>query len=486
MNETSAYSFDQNKDSNLNNLNPKFDFEKSITSGEIKYEDELIDSKNLTDEKEDNNTFPLEVFPPEVQQIIKDTNKNLNYPIDFIGSSMLFATSIAIGNTTKVEIKKGFQEGAGMYMAIVASPGTNKSHPLTFALQPIIEKDKKSYRHYEEQKKEYDNFFGLPKKERDPELEEPVRPFWQKHIVSDFTPEALTEVHKYNKRGIGVYVDELAGWYKNFNRYTNGSEMEFWLSVWSGKPISIDRKTNEPVFIPLPYISVGGTIQKGILNLLAKDSRTQNGFLDRILFVMPDSIQKTYWNEAEINIESINNWAQIITNILNLSYDLDESLNPIPEILRLDPEAKRLLYAWQKRNTDQCNNAESETISGIYSKLEIYAVRLALILEIMNWACGNSEKVDISTKSMDGALKLIEYFKKSALKVHSIISNNNPLEKYPVNKQELYNALPDNFTTEQGLQIAKNLGEPARTFGRFLKEKELFICPKRGHYEKRI
>ena len=68
--------------------------------------------------------------------------------------------------------------------------------------------------------------------------------------------------------------------------------MEFWLSVWSGKPINIDRKTGEPVFIPLPFISVCGTIQNGILNELAKDSRTQNGFIDRILFVMPDNLEK--------------------------------------------------------------------------------------------------------------------------------------------------------------------------------------------------
>ena len=67
--------------------------------------------------------------------------------------------------------------------------------------------------------------------------------------------EALAEVHKFNKRGIGVYADELAGWFKNFNRYNKGSEMEFWLSQWSSKPINIDRKTGEPVFIPYLYFS---------------------------------------------------------------------------------------------------------------------------------------------------------------------------------------------------------------------------------------
>ncbi len=73
-------------------------------------------------------------------------------------------------------------------------------------------------------------------------MEMPDKPAWQKNLLSDYTPEALAEVHSYNKRGIGVCVDELAGWFKNFNKYNKGSEMEFWLSAWSRKPITIDRK----------------------------------------------------------------------------------------------------------------------------------------------------------------------------------------------------------------------------------------------------
>ena len=51
---------------------------------------------------ENNNIFPFEVFPPPVQKIITATNESLNFPIDFIGTSMLYAVSVAIGNTYKV------------------------------------------------------------------------------------------------------------------------------------------------------------------------------------------------------------------------------------------------------------------------------------------------------------------------------------------------------------------------------------------------
>lgn len=263
------------------------------------------------------NPFPIEVFPLRVRQIISDTNENLNFPIDFIGASMLFAVSVAVGNSHRIEVKTGWVESAVLYLAIVARSGTNKSHPLSFALNPIIEQDSKSYRAYEQQRQEFDRVVNLSKKEKEVQgVDEPTKPVWEKYILSDFTPEALAEVHKFNKRGIGVYVDELAGWFKNFNRYSKGSEMEFWLSAWSSKPINIDRKTGEPVFIPLPFISVAGTIQNEVLNELAKESRTQNGFIDRILFAIPDSIKKEYWNDTDINPATIESWHNIISTLL--------------------------------------------------------------------------------------------------------------------------------------------------------------------------
>jgi hypothetical protein len=433
------------------------------------------------------NSFPVEVFPLPIQQIIRETNEHLNFPIDFIGASILYAISVAIGNTHKVEVMKGYEQNAVLYLAIVGRAGTNKSHPLTFALNPIEERDKRTYRQYEAEQKEFEIIANLSKGEREKRsYDEATKPTWKKFIVSDFTPEALTTVHQSNKRGIGVYADELAGWFKNFNRYNSGSEMEFWLSVWSGKPINIDRKTGEPVFIPLPFISVAGTIQNGILSELAKDNRTQNGFIDRMLFVIPDDLQKTYWSETELSPTIIQSWEQIISRLLDMPLDYDDTNTPQPKTLRFSPNARKVLFEWQRDNTDQSNKPENEAICGIFSKLEMYAIRFALILEMMRFACGESAKDAISVEAVNGALKLVEYFKQSAIKVRSVISNINPLDKLPIDKQTLYKALPKQFTTETGLQVAKSLGVAERTFKRFLTKQNLFSQLKRGEYQKLI
>ncbi len=432
------------------------------------------------------NTLPVDVFPLPVQEIITATNESLNFPIDFIGASILFAISVSIGNTHRIEVMKGWSENAVLYLSLVGRAGTNKSHPLSFALRPIEEHDNQKFQKYQRERREYDDVVNLTKKEREQQgYSEAVKPVWEQYLVTDFTPEALGEVHKFNKRGVGVYADELASWFKNFNRYNNGSEEQFWLSNWSGKSIRINRKTSDPVFLPMPFISVVGTIQPSVLNELAQN-RTENGFIDRLLFVMPDNLKKEYWSENELNPVIVQNWKTIISRLISLSVKENEEYTPQPEILRFSPEAKLLLFEWQRKLTDLSNKPENEAISGIYAKIEMYAIRLSLCLEMIRFACGKSQKQTVGIEAVQGALKLVEYFKKSALKVHSIIYDTDPVNKLPIDKQKLYDSLPESFTTNEGVQIAQKMEIAERTFKRMLANKDLFINNKRGKYEKTL
>ncbi len=465
-------------------LNPVFDALNSPVT--ILNHVEQLQKDREAEKKAKTNPFPVGVFPIPVQEIITATNESLNFPIDFIGASILYAVSVAIGNTHRIEIKNGWYENAVLYLSLVGRAGTNKSHPFSFALKPIEQRDNLKFQKYQREKKEYDAIVNLTKKERTQQGDdEPVKPIWKQHLVTDFTPEALTDVLKFNKRGLGVYVDELASWFKNFNRYNKGSEEQFWISNWSGKSIRINRKTTEPTYIPLPFISVAGTIQPGVLHELA-ENRTENGFLDRLLFVVPDNLKKDYWSETELNPEIVENWQTIISNLLDVSVIQDETHNPQPEVLRFTPEARQLLFQWQRELTDLSNKPENEAISGIYAKIEMYAVRLALCLEMLRFACKDGNKQAVGIEAVQGALKLVEYFKKTAFKVHHIVSNTSPLDKLPTDKQTLYNALPECFTTSEGVQIAENMGMAERTFKYFINNQKIFCKLKRGEYEKRF
>jgi hypothetical protein len=146
--------------------------------------------------------------------------------------------------------------------------------------------------------------------------QEPVR---KRFLVSDVTPEGLSYIHAQNKRGLCLWTDELSAWFKNFNRYNNGSEEQFWLSVFSAKTTISDRRSSKSsIFIKRPYISVIGTIQKKILSELAKGERSSNGFIDRILFVMPNLQQKARWSDRELPDNIERDWQAIIQHLIDM------------------------------------------------------------------------------------------------------------------------------------------------------------------------
>ncbi len=259
--------------------------------------------------------FPVSIFPSRIQRIIREVHECHSYPTDYIASSILTAIAVGIGNTHLVQIKQGWLESPILYMALIGRPGANKSHPLSFAMKPFLDFDYQQNQEYEKAYAEYERQMCMSRKERTENGYEqfPMEPVRRRFLVSDVTPEGLSLIHAQNKRGLCLWADELSAWFKNFNRYNNGSEEQFWLSVFSAKTTISDRKSaKSSIFIKRPYISVIGTIQKKILGELAKGERSSNGFIDRILFVMPNLQQKARWNDKELPADIEQEWHAII------------------------------------------------------------------------------------------------------------------------------------------------------------------------------
>jgi hypothetical protein len=447
-------------------------------------DDPLIKTlQSLNDVDISDDDFPITVFPQAVQRIIEETNRTLKYPKGFVSAAMLFAASTAIGNSHRIVVKNGWTESAVLYLVNVGAPGTNKTHPTKFALEPLLQLDLESYKRFKKQKQEFEELSTITKQEREQEgMPQPIRPVWQKNLVSDFTQEALVKTHESNPRGLGVYTDEVMTWINNFGRYTKGSENQFWLSNWSQAPINVDRKGDDGISIEKPFVSVIGSIQPSMLSELAGGNRGNNGFLDRILFVYPENVKKESWSSDELDPTVPKRWAEIVRRITSLAYHRDVNGNFKAIEIMLSSEAREILFEWQKKNTDLCNGSE-ERLASIYSKLEIYVCRLTLILQILKWGCTEGDKDAISAENAENAIALIEYFRRTALSVHSILTES-PSEKLPEDKKAVFQALPDRFTTGEGLAAAKASNMNERTFYRLLDEKAFFKKIRHGLYEK--
>lgn len=444
------------------------------------FENLAKETEKLTKDFYLQNSFPAHAFDSSIQDVINGTSGAMNFPKAYTGCAVLAAASHAIGNTFHIRVKGSWTESSCVYMMLVGPPGANKTAPIKYALSPIQNRDKKLFSEYKKEKTKYDSLFESWKQSK--HGEKPVEPEFCKNIVNDFTIEALMKLHDTNQRGILVYSDELAGWLNRMDRYNKGGEVETYLSNWSGGAIAIDRRSHTPLYISKPFISIVGGIQKGVLARVLSGVRSENGLLDRILPAVPDTFKKQYWPFVSMDETLTEYYNDIIETMLDWKQNCDQDRVPNPTVLEYDELAKDVLINWQKMNTDRANQTHDETRQGVYSKMEIYVSRLALILECISAASKRQKPLSISENSINGAIALTEYFIICSFKVRDLIAS--PADRLPDDKRALYEALPEQFSLQEGLEIALDGAIPERTFKRFVADSKLFSHPKRGFYSK--
>lgn len=431
--------------------------------------------------------FPLEVLPPKMQRIALELLSGCGFPLDYTASAMLAAISVAVGNTSRVEVKRSWQESAIVYMALVGRPGANKSHPLTFAMRPLVNADWKNNQEFQRQYSRYQQAIAMTKKERiEAGFDEyPMEPIRRRCLVSDVTQEGLSVIHAQNPRGVCLVADELATWFKNFNRYNSGSEEQFWLSAFNGKTTMSDRKnSSNSIFIKQPFISVVGTIQRKLLAELANGERASNGFIDRILFATPQTDSKPKWSEDDVRDDLDEEWETLLSRLLGLTFTLDEQGEPQPSVLRFAPTAKKRLFAWQHENADMCETEQSDTVVSFFCKLEIYAIRFSLLLRMARWAASDEPltPTEIELENVEGAIRLAEYFRRNALEMLTCVSHERLNDLH----RAVYDALPNEFATADGIKLAEKFGMREHTFKMFLSRNlnTLFKRMRVGYYRK--
>ena len=428
--------------------------------------------------------FPVEIFPTMIRGIIWKMKEVLTYPVDYTASSMLVAIAMGIGNTHVLRFKSEWTVKDILYMALVGRPGANKSHPLRTILRPYFDFDSEQYRKFCDELNHYNKVMSMNKKKRieqgyETEATLPIR---KRFLVSDITQEAMAKALSENRRGICLYMDELQGWVKNFTRYNNGSEEQFYISLFNGNSYISDRKGNSNnICINDPFSCIVGTIQPGILIDMLKGGKSDNGFAERILIAIPEEQEKSYWNDADMDVSYYRDWDNVIQKLIHMDITTDETGRVIPKMLEYEPEAKKLLLEWKHNWTDMINEEESDKKKGIYSKFEIYIHRFCLIIQVCKWLCneGTADKVDFDTVTK--AIKLIDYYKETALQVHDMMKGIF----LTIKQKELLDKLPEEFSRAEGLEIAIQLNWNPSTYDRFLKKLiGDYLIHRHGHYQK--
>ena len=431
-----------------------------------------------------NPDFPIHIFPQRLEQIITSYCSTLNLNKDYAAVTVLYAFSVALGGHYSLTVKRGWIELPTLFVALVGKPGINKSGPISIFTQPLEKLEKDLFKRFLD---EYSTFKkGRSAKKENGDLsaitDEPVR---RQLVIKDATQEAMLKALYDNPHGFAGIYDELAAFLKSFNKYkSGGGDEEVMLSLFSGKSISVNRKSSEPIFIEKPFVSIIGSIQPQVLINLLGNNKIDNGLTHRFLFAFPDHVIREDLSDDDVP-EYIEELYQTFINRILISDFLQAEGYPARKIT-LSKGGYEAYKIFRRRINETINNEKSDAISGIYAKLDTYSLRIALILHVIRTGCKEPEinPYQVSAETFGKAVELIEYFEHNALKVFKLMEKfRDPLKDYPMEHKIIYYQLPYSFTTGAAWEIAKEKVS-RRTLFNILSDEYLFTKLRHGIYEK--
>jgi hypothetical protein len=385
----------------------------------------------------DAEEFPLDALPLTVRQFVREATASLGCPIDYLGLSTLAAVSAAIGDTRRIVIKKDWTEGAAIFGMIVGGPASKKTPAMNMALRPVRERQMAHKAEYERQKEEYEAALGAHADavKDDPDARKPERPTLKRTYADDTTVERLADILNENRRGVLIIKDELSGWLGSMNQYKQGgkgADRQFWLSVHTNQPVSVDRKsTVEPVIVAHPWVSVIGGIQPEVLPDFGKDRG--DGLIDRFIAVYPKP-QLGRWSDAEISDHVREEYARTLGSLYKLRHANDDE-DPFPARVPMTNEAKSLFIAEYNRLHEELEAPGfPQRLRPAWGKLEAYLARFALIIAMSRIAeLGNQGQAGVAEKitreDMAGAAGLLAYFKNHVRRVYTGLYGDSPADR---------------------------------------------------------
>jgi hypothetical protein len=345
--------------------------------------------------------FPLDTLPPKVRAYVEAAADSLRVPPDMVAVPLLGLAGALIGNRLHLVLKNSWREYLTLYLAIVARPGAAKTPALGLAQWPLDALQKAAYERYTERMAVYDDELEAWRQSKN--LEKPEKPQLRHYFSTDLTVEALAGMLA-GAPGVAIIRDEISGWVAAMDQYKGGkgSDRQQFLSLWSAQTLKVDRKgSGGSVYVPKPVVCVVGGIQPDLVGTLHDAARRRDGFVERVLPLVPD-VEPALWTDAAPSTELYRD-VQAVFEALDRLERTDDGYG-----VNLSPEALESWKAWVDENAGLVKAADG-LAEGFYAKLPAHVARFALILHAL-WNPHDPRPM-LNAARMEDAIELGEFFR---------------------------------------------------------------------------
>lgn len=361
--------------------------------------------------------FPTDALPAVVAAYVRGHAAALNVDEAAVAVPVLPALAAAVGNSYEAEPKRGWRERAAVWACLIQPSGTLKSQSVFVAVAPALALEREAAERYRAERDEYEGNLSqwneLTKAQKR-ETPKPPAPERVRYRTGDTTIESLGAVHADAPRGVLGYRDELSGWLGSFDRYARGdADMANWMEMCGGRPVVIDRKSSERgvLYVEAPNVSMVGTIQPSTLAAKLGPGHFASGFAARLLLTEPPTRPRR-WNSAAASVE-----------VDGAYHDLVRRLYREPNgsgVLPFGPEAVGLFAAFYDENGATLGRLPDGPLRASLSKIEGYAVRLALVFHLCDAVTRRAAPGEVSAEAVERAVVVARWLRYEQARVYRL------------------------------------------------------------------
>lgn len=375
----------------------------------------------------DTPTFPLHVFPDAIADQADQIADELQIPVDLPAMLGLTALSIATHRNVAVTVQGAWTEALNTYLVTAMPPSAGKSPAYKQMLKPIedwetelIEQTAPEHDRIETTRKiltkQQAKFIDKGETASALSVGDELRALPTISIpqitADDVTPEKIPPMIADNGGHIAIISPEGGLFDMMTGLYGDKSKLDPYLKGWSGDKIKVNRIGREATVLTNPVISIGLTVQPGVIRALADFPELRGrGLTARFMYSVPadyvgerDMLRDSTWDQ-----DVAHRYQRLIRRIIDRA---DNSTR-----LTLSKGALTRFKKWRQSHEDRLGpDGELRWMSEWVTKLQSTTIRVAGLLHLAHERPGT----EIDDDTMALAIEVGDYWEAHAKIVHDL------------------------------------------------------------------
>lgn len=422
--------------------------------------------------------FPVDVFHPALQEIIKNTSDFYQVSDSLVSSYMLNIIGFSLSNKYECTVKGDWLTRPNIWTLFVGDSGSGKS-PLFRGLTAPVRKCKgRQFEIYKQKMAEHVAYSKSIKKGgslHEVDSGEEIRAWFLKKfgpdnfgqmdkptrikpVIESSTFEKINKILSVdfnNGRSLLIKYDEFLGFMLSINQFSKGPSEQTLLKMWEYEGIQVDRMDEENSWdVEDQTISIAATTQPHALHEIITRDHIRSGLPYRFFFEFEDSVEsmKIVFNFDPNNEDPLLEYRKMVDGFL-LGYEYE----PNRISLQLTPEIKRFLHDWNVDTADvhglEDDGIEKQEYVAIMGKMHGYITRVAIILNRQRkYFEDDLQNITFDLIDFENAKRVLDHYVKNTVKLLNLVQWDRNKHFRTPGEPEFFDNLADNFKHNEFVQ----------------------------------